>query len=697
MDNYLDRLTHRIPNYAKYIALLVVLFALAFLFPSNAKFKYRFSEGQMWLYDDLYANFDFPIKKSEAELGEERATVEREFSPYFELNEEFLLERKKLFAKNFDETLKRNRVAFPDVSRKAEDYISFGYNILDKLLVKGIIPSDTALLKRDKNFVINILRGNTAEKQTIENIPTQDKARQWLADSLPYARLAEPEFLLPLLDPLLTPNLIFNEVKTKAFKQEELDRIATARGMVKSGELIVPRNAIISQNVYQRLTSYKEQYENNYLSSRKFIAITIGYILLTGLILFLYLFYLRNHLPTVFIKLRWVLFLLSWVILYSFLTYAVKASDILDVYLVPFCIVPLVVKNFYNRELAFITHIIVILIVGLIAAPGYEFLVLQILAGFVATYNHYDMRYSLNFFKMILTITAVYMVGYISFSLIEETQLGLIKWSILVWIGLNALLTFLAFPFVPLLGNLYGFTTSINLMELSDLNHPLLRALSLKAPGTMQHSLQVANIADAAANAIGADALLVRVAALYHDIGKTLKPMYFIENQGGKNPHDDIPYLQSAQIIIEHVTEGVKIAEENNLPKIVIDFIPTHHGTTVVEYFYRLHAQNTEGGGKDDKQHFQYHGPKPRTKEETILMLADSLEATSKILKQPDTRSIDDLVERIVKDKIQQGQLENSALSFDDLEKCKASFKQTLKNINHVRIEYPSVVKNDKI
>jgi cyclic-di-AMP phosphodiesterase PgpH len=692
MRPYFDRLAHRIPNVARYISGLLVLLSLAFLFPSNAKFKYRFNAGQMWLYDDLYANFDFPIKKSEAELNEERNTIEREFSPYFELTEEALSERKKLFAKNFDETLKRNRVSFPDVSRRAEDYILFGYNVLDKFLGKGIIQSDTNLLKRDKDFVVNILRGNTAEKQTIENILTQDRAKQWLGDSLPYAQLSEPEFLLPLLDPLLTPNLIFNVEKTKAFKQEELDRISTARGMVKSGELIVPRNAIISQNVYQRLMSYKEQYESTYLSSRKFIAITIGYILLTGLILFLYLIYLRDHLPNVFIKLRWVLFLLSWVVLYSFLTYAIKASEILNVYLVPFCIVPLVVKNFYNRELAFITHIIVVSIVGLITAPGYEFLILQILAGFVATYNRYDMRYSLNFFKLILVITAVYAVGYISFSLIEETQISQIKWSILIWIALNALLTFLAFPFVPLLGNLYSFTTSINLMELSDLNHPLLRELSLKAPGTMQHSLQVANISEAAANSIGADALLVRVAALYHDIGKTLKPMYFIENQSGKNLHDDIPYLQSAEIIIEHVTAGVTIAEENNLPSIVIDFIPTHHGTTLVEYFYRLHNQNTEGG-TSDKSKFQYPGPKPRTKEETILMLADSLEATSKILKQPDNRSIDDLVERIVRDKIQQGQLENSALSFDDLEKCKASFKQTLKNINHVRIEYPNAVK----
>ena len=217
----------------------------------------------------------------------------------------------------------------------------------------------------------------------------------------------------------------------------------------------------------------------------------------------------------------------------------------------------------------------------------------------------------------------------------------------------------------------------------------MLKELSLKAPGTLQHSLQVANLADAAARAIGADDLLVKVAALYHDIGKTMKPMYFIENQSGTNPHDKLSYLESAAIIIAHVTEGGRLAQKNGLPRIIKDFIPTHHGTTLVEYFYRLHAREIKGGEKDKAQ-FQYPGPKPSTKEQSILMLADSLEATSKILKQPDNRSIDDLVERIVGDKIGQGQLSNSALSFADLEKCKASFKQTLKNIHHVRIEYPT-------
>ena len=687
--NYYSKISERIPNIAKYLVALVAVVALAFLFPSNAKFKYRFGLGQSWLYEDLTANFDFAIKKSDAELNEDRAAVEREFSPYYELDTEAAKETKKAFAKAFDETLKRNRVQFPDVSRNTEAYINYGYYVLDKFYSRGLLKTDTFLEKKDKDFVINILRGNVTEKQTFQNILTLDKAHDWLSDSLPYTRLREPEFLLPLLEQVLTPNLTFNSEKTKAFKQQELERISSARGMVKSGELIVPKGGIITQTVFQKLLSYKEQYEADYLSSRKFYVVAMGYGLLIGLMLLLFLFYLKYHVPKVFFKLRWVVFLLSWVLLYAYLMYGIKASDVLNPYMVPFCIAPIVIKNFYNRELAFITHVMIILIVGLITAPGYEFIFLQFLSGFVVTFSRFDTRYWANFFRSILSISAVYVIGFIGLSMVEESKISNINWSVLIWLALNGFLTLLAYPLIPLLGSFFGFTSSITLAELSDLNHPLLKELSLKAPGTLQHSLQVANLAEHAAKAINADDLVVKVAALYHDIGKTVKPMYFIENQGGTNPHDKLPYLESAKIIIAHVTEGVRLSKKNGLPRVIIDFIPTHHGTTLVEYFYRNYIKETQDGEKD-KEQFQYPGPKPRSKEEAILMLADSLEATSKILKQPDNRSIEDLVERIVADKMAQGQLNDCLLSFADLEKCKASFKQTLKNIHHVRIEYPT-------
>jgi cyclic-di-AMP phosphodiesterase PgpH len=679
----------RIPHFTKYLLVLGVIMALAFLFPTNSKFKYRYGLNQTWLYDDLFANFDFAIKKTQAEVNEDKAAIDNEFSPYYEIDLDIVKEKKKLFTKSFDEQLKRNKNQYADVAKNADAYLSYGNYVLDRLFGKGILKQDTFLSKKNNEFVINILRGNVTEKQTLQNLMTLNKTKDWLSDSLPYSRLKEPEFLLFLLEPLLEPNLAFNADKTKEFKQQEMDKISTSRGMVRSGEMIVQKGGIITQGVFQKLASYEEQYESDNLSSRKFYLIIFGYSLLIGVVLFLYMVYLEHLVPTVFIKLRWIVFLMSWILLFAFLMSGIKISGVLSPYLIPFCIAPIVIKNFHNRELALVTHIVMVLIIGLILSPGYEFIFLQIMTGLVVVFSKFETRYWGNFFKNILSITAVYALGFLGLSLIEESNISNINWSVLIWISLNGFLTLLAYPLIPLLGSFFGFTSSITLAELSDLNHPLLKELSLKAPGTLQHSLQVANLSDSAAKAIGADDLLIKVAAMYHDIGKTLRPTFFIENQSGTNPHDSLPRLESARIIIEHVTEGVKMAEKYGLPKVIIDFIASHHGTTMVEYFYRMHIRENPDGEKD-KSHFQYPGPKPKTKEESILMLADSLEASSKSLKNPDNKAIDDLVERIITDKISQGQLQNSPLSFDDLEKCKLSFKQTLKNIHHVRIEYPT-------
>jgi cyclic-di-AMP phosphodiesterase PgpH len=756
MKNFWEKLFANIPNSARYIVALAALISLLPLLPTNATFKYKFNQGQTWLYDDLMANFDFAILKSPEEITKERADLDRELSPYYEIDFEAITERKKLFSQRFEAQLKQSRLQFPDVVKNTEGYQNYGNYVIGRLLSKGILKTDTFLQKRDKEFVINILRGNITEKQTLQNILTPEKAQQWLGDSLPFVKLQEPEFLLPLLEPLLSPNLAFNAEKTRDFKQQELDKMSTSRGMVKSGELIVPKGGIVTQGVYQKLVSFKEHYESDYLASRKFYLVLFGYFLLLGMTIALFLFYLQNHAKSAYDKLRWIVFLLGWVVIYTYLMYGVRASEVLHPYIVPFCIAPIIIKNFYNRELAFVTHVISVLIAGLITSPGYEFILLQLLAGLVVVFSRFDTRYWGNFYQSIASIIVVYMLGYIGISFIEEPNFALIKWSVLIWLALNGFLTLLAYPLIPLFGNLFGFISSITLAELSDLGHPLLKELSMKAPGTLQHSLQVANLSEAAAVAIGANDLLVKVGALYHDVGKTIKPQYFIENQSGTNVHDLISPLESATIIMAHVTEGVKMAEKLGLPQPIIRFIQTHHGTTAVAFFYRLHLENakrnsaknvvyTEGSSSELKTpnsaikselnlvnnnelntpnnainselnahkntelnpiktelissnseaielaKFTYSGPKPKTREETILMLADSLEAAAKSMKNPTSESIDNLVIKIIDHKISQGQLSESALTFNELDLCKASFKKTLKSIHHVRIEYPSV------
>ena len=380
--------------------------------------------------------------------------------------------------------------------------------------------------------------------------------------------------------------------------------------------------------------------------------------------------------------------------LYSWLVTAVESTDTLSAYLIPFCIIPIVIKTFYDTRLALFTHIVVVLIASFLSKQGYEFTFLTILAGIVVLLTEVNTRDLTRFFYSILYLLLTYAIGYFSLSLIQEGQLTDIDYSAYTWLVINVVLTLLAYPLIPLLERFFGFTSSISLMELSDMNRPLLRKLALDAPGTLQHSLQVANLSEAAAQAIGADALLVKVAALYHDIGKTKQPAYFIENQSGQNPHDDISYLDSAKIIISHVTDGIEMAKKARLPKLLINFIRTHHGDTRVEYFYRNYLKDHPGESIDEAI-FRYPGPRPQSKEETILMLADSIEAACKSLKNPSEADLNDLIEKIVSGKIQHGQLDKSTMSFQELEQCKQIFKQIMKSVHHVRIEYPDEQKKE--
>ena len=678
-----------IPNYARYILVAIAVIMLSFIFPTNAKFRYKFNLNQTWLYDDLIANFDFPIKKTNDEIADEKKIIEKDISPYYNLDVENISTRKKEFSQSFDEQLHRNRLQFPDVSRNPDSYLNYGNHILERILTKGILKSDTLTQKKEKDFVVNVLRGNTTEKITLQNLQTYESAKKFLTDSIQISRLKEPEFLLPLLEPLLTPNLVFDVEKTKEFKQQELDKIATAHGLVKSGDLIIPKGGIITPTVYQKLISFKEQYESDYQTSEKFYLILLGYFILTTLLLLLYLFYIRNFAPIVYGKLRWLFFLLGIIVAYTFLTYGIKTSEILSPYALPFCIVPIIVKNFHTRELAFVTHIVNVLVVGLIIVPGYEFILPQLAAGLVVAFSRFETRYWAQFFKNIFYVVLVYMICFVGISLIEESNIRSINWTVFIWFALNGFLTLLAYPLIPLIGNFFGFVSSITLTELSDLNHPLLKELSIKAPGTMQHSLQVAHLSEAAAKAIGADDLLLKVAALYHDVGKTLQPQYFIENQTDNiNPHNALKYQESAQIIIAHVPEGVKLAEKYKLPPEIINFIKTHHGTTSVEYFYRMMVRE-QGNEKTNRSLYQYPGPKPHTREETILMLADTIEAAAKSTPLKTLAAIDDLVERMTREKETHHQFTDSEISFAELQKCLASFKQTLTSMYHSRIEYP--------
>ena len=694
MKNNVKSTIQNLPLIVKYLLVLGVIAFISLLFPNNLKFKYEFQEGQTWQYEDLVAPFDFAILKTNEEIENNRQQIEGEFLPIFEMDLNVAKKEKATFLAAFDQQISSENEGsqFEEVFNNPKKYKDYGLALLDRYFRQGIIEEAHPFKDRGSDFVLNVIKGNTEYRQTLQNILSLEDVLALMGDSLPYAPLREPEFIFPLIEHAFQPNLFYSESLTTRYKNEQLSAIATTKGRVKKGDLIIREEGIVTKDIHQTLLSFKSQYEVEVKQNKNHLVIFAGYFLLTSLIIGVLLLYLRIEAWEIMEKFNKLFFVLMWIVLYSYLVYIIESFDDLSVWMIPFCIVPIVIKSFYNDRIALFIHITIVLIASLLSSAGYEFTFLQILAGIVAVLTSKETRWSA-FFLSILYISITFGLGYLGLELIKEGSLLTIDWSDYAYLFTSFVLTLLAFPLIPLLERVFGFTSSIRLIELSDMNRPLLKKLSIEAPGTMQHSLQVANLAEAAATAIGANQLLVKTAALYHDIGKTIDPLCFIENQNGQNPHDKCSEIESAKIIIGHVREGVALAKKYRLPAVIIDFIKTHHGTTRVEYFYRNFLKNNpqEVAKLGD---FSYPGPKPKTKEQTILMLADSIEAASKSLKNPNLEEISDLVDKLIDFKIKNEQLTESELNFEELEACRKVFKQLLKSILHVRVEYPEEVEN---
>lgn len=690
MSSKLATTLQKVPHFFKYLFVVLAVIFISYLFPNNARFKYDFANGQTWRYEDLYAPYEFAILKPLDQIAKQKEELKSGFSPYYEMDLNTARDEKKTFREAFNRQVEtvRSENLFKNVINQPDQYLNYGYKIIDFIYDNGVILLDNQHAGKGDEFVVNLRKGNTTQQRTLQSFLTTDKIEGLVTDSLFKSGLEEAEFLIPLLKDNLKPNVFFSNELTQKFLDAELESVSTAKGMVRKDELIIQKNGVITDDIYQKLVSFRAKYEQEISSKKSHLGIFIGYILLTSLIIGVFMLYLRFHAKRVFNSFNQLVFMMMWPVVYGYLVYVVEINSNLSAYMIPFCIVPIVIKIFYNDRLALFAHIVVVLIASFLSSLGYEFTFLQILVGIVAILSNIQVRDWSRFFFSMVNIFFAYGIGYLGLSLIKEGSIETVDWSVYNWIFLNVFLTLLAYPLIPLLERLFGFTSAITLVELSDMNRKLLKELSMKAPGTLQHSLQVANLAEAAASKIGANQLLVKVAALYHDIGKTVHPQYFIENQIGESPHKYLSYLESAKIIIDHVKEGERLARKNGLPQVLIDFILTHHGTTRTEYFYRHYVKENPGIGVDENM-FRYPGPRPSTKEQTILMIADSLEASSKSLKNPEEKDINELVEKIITYKITNGQFEDSEITFEELEICKNEFKKLLKNIYHIRIQYP--------
>ena len=703
--NRIREYINTIPALFRYVLLAALVLFISMFFPNNIRFDYVYEQGDSWNYDDLRAPFAFPIKKSEAEINRERKVLEREFMPYYRLNKELLKAQQENFAKRFDQKIKETALdsSLSHIQIDSASYKKIGLELLAKVYNKHIAKMSMIHHKKRGQFNFRLIEQHIdLGEVSIDSFFDSKTATEWLVDSLnQIKRIKEPEFILTILADLVqTPDIEYDDQLSKKNKDLTIKGISSVRGKVNAGELIIRRNDIIDSTAYNKLISYQEKYDQEVSKHRNSFLIYIGYLMLTIALIGIFTIFVRVYSRELFDNLQHFSLILVLIAGYSYLSYAVDQVPDINSYFIPFCIIPIIVKNFFSSHVALFTHLVVVLIASMLLSLDYQFILVQIIVGMVAIMTKHKTRYLTDFFFSVLYIGIAYTACYLSLELIHRGAIfpvlaedGRIieegvQWGTLGWIGLNVLLTVLSYPLIPLIERGFGLISEITLVELSDLNKPLLKDLSFKAPGTMQHSLQVANLAEAAANEIGANALLVKVGALYHDIGKMVHPQYYIENQNQYNPHKDLNYVESAQKIIAHVAEGEKLARKHRLPTMLIDFIKTHHGTTRVEYFYRMY-KNENPDKKIEEMDFTYPGPKPRNKEEAILMISDSLEASSKSLKNPTGMDIDNLVENIIAFKISHGQLQETNLTFRELDAIKGVFKRLLRSIHHVRIEYP--------
>ena len=670
----------------KYVMMAVCVLVTTLYLPKQPRFRYEFEKGKTWLNKDLISPFSFAILKTPQQIEEDKKSVVNNILPLYQYKDEVFKDQSEAYLNEFDVKWKSNALneAEKEVNRQRS------HQLLKIIYTRGIIEINPKHQKGTKYYDFSQLRNNVSTKTNSQDVFTIETALNYLKDNFK-ANEQIRQTVLDLAQSHLKPNLLFDESLTATVQANALKSISTTKGMVQKGDLIVANDTVIDEEVYQKLVSFRETYDAQTKSVGDDKLVFLGQVLLVGFIITLLMVFLHLFRKDIFADSRQLsLILLVVTSMLLVLTWAIK-FNLSNLYLIPFCIVPIIIRILFDTRLALNLHLLVILIAGFFVPNSFEFVFYQTTAGMVAIYSIKNLVKREQLLISASFILSAYFISFMGITLLREGSLTHIEWENFLPFVFSVLLSLLAYPLIYAFERVFGITSDVALIELTNTNNKLLRELAFKAPGTFQHSLQVANLAEAAIFKIGGNALLVRAGALYHDVGKMENPQYFIENQTGTSPHDKLPYEQSAQIIIRHVHKGIEITRKHKLPESVIDFIRTHHGNTRVDYFYQSFLKNSPEKFIDENI-FRYPGPIPFSKETGVLMLADSVEAASRSLKNPDAQSISDLVERIIDYKLEQNQLDNCDLTLKDLETIKLIFKTMLMSIYHVRVDYPKTV-----
>ena len=668
------------------LLVIVTVAIVVWIMPHDNTNLFHVEQGKPWKYAELTAPFDFPIYKAESVVKHERDSIMKEYQPYYKYNVEIERQMVHKFTTDYADGI-------PNVP---DDYISIISNRLHSLYQQGIMESkEYETLRSDTTNMINIVNKKQATSVSILEVYSAKRA---------YEQLFMDEKLIPMraalqkcnLNNYIIPNLTYDRQRSETSRNELMASIPLASGLVQKGQKIVDRGEIVTDRTYRIIDSYvRENDRRNQDKTQNQISL-IGQILYVSVLMICFTLYLSLYRKDYFENSRNAAMLYTFIVIFALLTALFVRNTFIHVYILPYAMVPIFIRIFMDSRTAFMTHTTMVLICANMLQHPFEFTVVELVAGLVAITSLRELSKRSQLFRTALIITLACVIVNLAFDWTKATALSQIDYSIYNYLIFNGIALLFAYPLLYLIEKTFGFTSDITLIELSNTNSPLLRRMSEIAPGTFNHSIQVANLAGEIANKIGAKAQLVRTGALYHDIGKLANPIYYTENQSGIDPHEMLTDIESAQIIISHVTEGLKMADKEGLPKVIRDFIATHHGLGKTKFFY-IRYKNEHPDEPVDDLLFTYPGPNPFTREHACLMMADSVEAASRSLPDYTEQSIRGMVEKIIDTQVAEGYFRECPITFRDIQYAKTVLIEKLKTIYHTRISYPSEKKEDNI
>ena len=682
-----DRIKKNLGRIYRILLFILSCVVIIYFFPKSGKFKYSFENSRPWQSDNLYAPFDFAIKKTDKELEEEKTNIRLATKVFFNKDSLVLNKSLNLLYNKIDNPL--NDSVINTLNKRELKLIkNAGIAIISKIYSRGLLDQN---YDYKSNQIVSLLINNKqVNSGYFADIHKPEDLLTFINNEIISLNIQEykPQIVSILFD-LVESNISLNENLTKNSIEEALANVSPNRGIIEKETLIISKGEIVEGDKLKILESLKNEYETSSVSRTNYYLIISSYSLLVILTLLMIILFIRKFRKKIYLNLNQLSLVFFNVTLLVLITTFVVNIESSYVFVIPICILPLLLKAFFDSRVAFFVHSVTVMLLGFIVPNSYEFIFLNIIVGVITIISSDDLYKRANLFITVGQITAVYMISYFSFFVIHEGNIDNLEIFNFLLFMLCGLLTLFVYPLIYIYEKVFNLVSDVSLLELSDTNSPLLKELSNKAPGTFHHSMNVANLAESSANEIGGNSMLARVGALYHDIGKMDNPSYFTENQvTGTNPHDKLSSLESINIILDHVSKGVEIAKKNNLPNRIIDFIRTHHGTNVIHYFYE---NDLNLNLKPNIEDYKYSGPKPFSKETALVMMCDSVEAATKSLENPDSEKINSFVETIIDKQIENNQFENCSITFKDIKAIKNVIKKKLANIYHIRVEYPEI------